>query len=82
VPGPYRDAFHQHLGAVIRRRRAALSLSQEKLAELVGVHRTYVSVLELGQKSPTVAVFRSIATALGTAASELLAEAEKASRRA
>ena len=40
----------KQLGAVIRENREALELSQEALADLVGVHRTYMGSIERGEK--------------------------------
>jgi len=66
------------LGRVISKLRQERGLSQELFAELAGVHRTYVSQLERGIKSPTLAVLSKIADALKVKASELvrLSEAE------
>jgi transcriptional regulator with XRE-family HTH domain len=36
------------LGAVVRRRRAAAGHSQEGFADLIGVHRTFMSTVERG----------------------------------
>ncbi len=40
------------------------NISQEKLAELSGLHRTYISSLERGFRNPTIATLYSIANAL------------------
>ncbi|MCQ4167398.1 helix-turn-helix domain-containing protein [Tahibacter harae] len=68
--------FEQILGQVIAEQRRKVGLSQEALADLCGVHATYISQLERGLKSPTVRVLRGIAKALGTLGSKLLAAAE------
>lgn len=62
------------VGERIRARREALNLSQEQLAFECGLHRTYISQIERGMKSPTVRVLLSLATALGTSPDELLRE--------
>jgi transcriptional regulator with XRE-family HTH domain len=56
----------------VRRRRKELELSQEQLADLAGVHRTYVGMLERGEKNVTIYNIEKIARALGVEASELI----------
>lgn len=58
--------------ANVRRRRIELGLSQEQLAELAGVHRTYVGMLERGEKNVTIYNIERIASALATPPSNLL----------
>lgn len=58
----------------VRRRRLALGLSQESLAELAGVHRTYVGMLERGEKNVTIYNIERIALALELQPQELLIE--------
>ena len=60
------------LASLISERRRQLGLSQEKLAERVGIHRTYVSQLERGLKVPTMDVFLKICGALEIRASEFI----------
>ena len=64
------------LGKLISRHRIAKALSQEQLAELAGIHRTYISQIERGLKSPTLEVLIRIATALDLRTSRLLSELE------
>ena len=64
------------LGNVIQRLRRAEGISQEKLAELAGVHRTYVSQLERGLKSPTLVVFLKISKALNVPPSQIMRQIE------
>lgn len=66
------------LGLEIQRRQIGQGWSQEYLAEVTGLHRTYISQLERGLKSPSVRVFSYIATALGVSMSELLESVEEA----
>jgi transcriptional regulator with XRE-family HTH domain len=56
----------------LRKHREALGLSQEKFADLIGVHRTYVSDLERGTRNPTVAVVDKMAAALDVTIGTLL----------
>jgi len=65
----------RRLGQVIKRRREAGELSQEEFAERAGVHRTYVSQLERGIKSPSVRILDRMAGALKCEAWEILQEA-------
>jgi transcriptional regulator with XRE-family HTH domain len=57
---------------VVRDARKRAELSQEALAELAGLHRTYVSLLERNLRSPTLATLEAIARALGIAPAELI----------
>lgn len=65
------------LGVEIQRLRTAKSWSQEHLAEVANLHRTYISQLERGLKSPSVRVLYQIATALGVTMSALLEAVEE-----
>jgi len=65
------------LGSELRRAREAAGLSQETLAFEANVHRTYVSLLELDKKSPTIDVLSRICKALKVKPSELLARVER-----
>jgi len=56
----------------VRRRRVALGLSQEVLAEAAGVHRTYVGMLERSEKNVTIYNIERIATALDVEPAYLL----------
>lgn len=60
------------LGEEIQRHRIAKGWSQEYLAEKANLHRTYISQLERGIKSPSVRVLYRIATALEVRMSVLL----------
>jgi transcriptional regulator with XRE-family HTH domain len=51
-----------------------MGLSQEQLAELAGVHRTYVGMLERSEKNVTIYNIWRLACALDVKASELLVE--------
>ncbi|MEW6495915.1 MAG: helix-turn-helix transcriptional regulator [Cyanobacteriota bacterium] len=65
------------LGVEIQRLRAAKGWSQEHLAEVANLHRTYISQLERGLKSPSVRVLYQITTALGVTMSALLEVVEE-----
>ena len=64
------------LGREIKRVRESLQKSQEALAFDAGIHRTYVSLIERGRKSPTLTVIAKLAKALNIRPSELLRRVE------
>lgn len=51
-------------GKAVRRRRRELDISQEELAERSGLHRTYISSVERGERSPTLDSIYQISKAL------------------
>ena len=57
--------------------RQTAGLSQEELGHLAEIHRTYVSQIERGLKSPTVQVLFQIAEALKTQPIEVIQLIEK-----
>ena len=59
------------VGQRIRSYRIRLELSQEKLAELSGVHPTYIGQLERGEKNATLESIEKIANALNIPLSKL-----------
>ena len=52
------------LGKKIRAEREKLGISQEKLGELAKVHRTYVGMIERGEKNITLSNLIKFAKAL------------------
>lgn len=69
-------SFGQAFGSEVRRARVSLGKSQESLAFDAEIHRTYISMIERGKKSPTIAVVLRLAGALNIRASELVRRAE------
>jgi len=51
-------------GRRVRAKREERGLSQEELAHASGLHRTYVSQIERGLKSPSLATIYALAAAL------------------
>ena len=64
-------------GRTVRRLRENRGLSQEKLAELAGLHRTYIGDVERGTRNIALVNMNRIAKALGTSLSRIIAEMEK-----
>jgi len=63
------------LGQAIRERRLELDVSQEKLAEMVEVHRNYVGKVERGEQNLTIETLVRFAGVFKLKPSELLDEA-------
>lgn len=51
-------------GELVRSIRLSRGLSQEQLADLAGVHRTYIGMIERGEKNATLTTIAKFATAL------------------
>lgn len=65
-------ALRQIFADNLRRARLAASLSQEELADIAGIDRTYVSALERSRYAATVDVIERLAKALRIMPSSLL----------
>lgn len=63
-------------GKAIKKYRLGQHLSQEDLAFRAGIHRTYISQIERGLKSPTLKIIWVLAKALDISMQELLGETE------
>lgn len=66
---------------VLRKHRLAKGFSQERLAELAGVHPTYIGLVERFRRNPSLNVAQALADAFGLPLSRLIAEAESGSLR-
>lgn len=64
-------------GRNVARLRKRLGISQEELAFRAEVHRTYISQLERGLKSPTLSVILKLSRAMKASASKLVAAVER-----
>jgi transcriptional regulator with XRE-family HTH domain len=64
-------------GREIARLRMRLGISQEELAFRAEVHRTYISQLERGLKSPTLNMMLKLSRALKASGSKLVATVER-----
>jgi transcriptional regulator with XRE-family HTH domain len=67
-------------GELIRRLRQKAELSQEELAGVCEIHRTYVGFIERGEKTVTIETANTLALALGLTLSELFRELEIADK--
>lgn len=64
-------------GKILKAIRESKGLSQESLAELAEVDRTYVSMVERGMRQPTLGVAKRFADALGARLGDMIKKAEK-----
>lgn len=64
-------------GDVLRRLRIAKGLSQEQFGYTAKLHRTYVSQLERGLKSPSLRTLQKVAAVLETDMASLLNQVQK-----
>ena len=62
----------QRFGAQLRKIREKKGISQEKLAELAGLHRTYVSNVERGRCNISLLNIEKLAVALGVPMAKLM----------
>ncbi len=54
----------KNFGETVKRKRKMVDLSQEALAEKLGIHRTYMSFIERGQRNPSLLMLFKISRAL------------------
>jgi transcriptional regulator with XRE-family HTH domain len=68
-------------GDVLRAARAKAGLSQEALGLACEIDRTYVSLLERGERQPTLSTLFALSEQLGAPAELLVSQTGKALRR-
>lgn len=72
----------ERFGERVRELRLAANLSQEKLAELARLHRTYIGGIERGERNVSLLNIHAIANALNEPVSALFrSEAPRRSRK-
>jgi transcriptional regulator with XRE-family HTH domain len=64
--------MHATIAENVRRLRKGLDISQEELAEICGYHRTYVGMIERGERNISIATLEALAGALGVEPVQLL----------
>jgi len=67
----------KRFGGVVRRLRSERGFSQEAFAQLCGVHRTYMGIIERGEKAPTIVTANKIARALDLTLAGLFSELDQ-----
>ena len=71
------EDLRRRFGETLRRRRKAIGIGQEKLAHKANVHRTHVSLLERGERLPSLMMIKKLAGALDTTMSKLIEDLER-----
>jgi len=66
----------QRIGSAIQTRRRTAGFSQERYAEVIGMHRTYYSAIERGEKNLQIDTLQRVCSGLGCQMWEVLKEAE------
>ena len=66
----------QRIGQTIRLRRIQAGYTQEHLAGMIGMHRTYYSAIERGEKNLQLDTLQRICGGLGVNAWEILKESD------
>ena len=66
------DSLRATLAANIKAFRSEKGLSQEVLAELCGLHRTYIGSVERQERNVTLSTLEVLSAALGVSVPELL----------
>ena len=65
------EAIEIRFGRAVRSLRESTGISQEAFAVKAGIHRTYVSSIELGKVQVSIGIAEQLATALGVPLSKL-----------
>ena len=73
------EELAKKFGRLVRHLRRERGYSQEDFSFRVGLHQTYVSSIERGERNVTIQTAERIAKALGTTLAELFGELERAS---
>ena len=74
---PVMRKIEHFFGDAVRKRRQEMGLSQEDFADKAGIHRTYVSSIELGKVQVSIRIAAQLAEALEIPLSELWRDIER-----
>lgn len=69
---PIDSEIVSRFGRGVRKLREEANLSQEDFAERLNMHRTYVGMIERGERSPTLGTLNAWAQALNLSLAELM----------
>jgi transcriptional regulator with XRE-family HTH domain len=71
------DTLLMHVSEIIREQREKVGMSQNALARITGMHRSYIGDLERGSRNVSVRNLSRLASAMGLQPSKMLSMAEK-----
>jgi XRE family transcriptional regulator, regulator of sulfur utilization len=71
------SSLERRFGQAVRAAREERGFTQEKLAEVADLNRSYLGEIERGQVAPSLTTVEKLAAALGLPPSTLLARSEK-----
>jgi transcriptional regulator with XRE-family HTH domain len=74
------EAHSRAVADRLRLRRIAKGFSQGELAKATGLSRSAITMIENGQRNPTLMVCQALASALGVALSTILRQVERESK--
>ena len=77
MPEPI-SPVHAAIGAELRRLRRCRSLTQQQVADQVGLHRTYINQIEAGSRNVTVGVLAKLSYVFGERLSAVVSVADDA----
>ncbi|MBU3916235.1 helix-turn-helix domain-containing protein [bacterium] len=69
-----REKIQSKFGRIVKKERLKAGLSQEKLAEKARMHRTYIGMIERGEKNITIANIEKISKALNISIANLFGQ--------
>ena len=75
------ETLAREFGKLVRRLRKERGYSQEEFSFRVGLHQTYISSVERGERNVTIQTAGRIAKALGTTLADLFGHLAKNSER-
>ena len=67
----------RRFGALVRQLRLERGMSQERLAELCGLHRNYVGAIERAERTPSIVTADKLAKTLDLTLTELFDKLER-----
>ena len=71
------EELTREFGVLVKQLRLEKGMSQERLAELCGLHRNYIGAIERAERTPSIVTADKLARALGTTVSSVFLALER-----